>query len=206
MHRAGCFLPRSIGSVADRASSRRPCLLCGCCLAGDDSWTLGAGSLFICLQTAGGTSGFRGGLFQRGFAELRSWYRTASAPYTITHGTWRVRWNGLISLLTMSCFSFGSVHSSSCLFDFSRCRFSDIFAQKGLRILLGALLALGSSFLARTVFGLSVDENMHSGALAVLGFAAIVWVAIICYARITMLSDWFVDRQIFRRADYQRGL
>jgi len=92
------------------------------------------------------------------------------------------------------------------LFDFSRFRFSDIFAQKGLRILLGALLALGSSFLARTVFGLSVDENIHSGALAVLGFAAIVWVAIICYARITVLSDWLVDRQIFRQADYQRAL
>jgi two-component system, LytTR family, sensor kinase len=92
------------------------------------------------------------------------------------------------------------------LFDFSRFRFSDIFAQKGLRILLGALLALASSFLARTVFGLSLDENIHSGALAVLGFAAIVWVAIICYARITMLSDWLVDRQIFRQADYQRAL
>ena len=92
------------------------------------------------------------------------------------------------------------------LFDFSRFRFSDIFAQKGLRILLGALLALGSSFLARTVFGLSVDENMHSGALAVPGFAAIFWVAIICYAKITMLSDWLVDRQIFRQADYQRAL
>jgi hypothetical protein len=92
------------------------------------------------------------------------------------------------------------------LFDFSRFRFSDIFAQKALRILLGALLALGSSFLARTVFGLSVDKNMHSGALAVLGFAAIVWVAIICYARITMLSDWLVDRQIFRQADYHRAL
>jgi two-component system, LytTR family, sensor kinase len=92
------------------------------------------------------------------------------------------------------------------LFDFSRFRFSDIFAQKGLRILLGALLALGSSFLARTVFGLSVDENIHSSALAVLGFAAMVWVAIICYARITMLSDWLVDRQIFRQADYRRAL
>jgi two-component system, LytTR family, sensor kinase len=92
------------------------------------------------------------------------------------------------------------------LFDFSRFRFSDIFAQKALRILLGALLSLGSSFLARTVFGLSVDKNMHSGALAVLGFGAIVWVAIICYARITVLSDWLVDRQIFRQADYQRAL
>src|SRR5260221_4521165 len=92
------------------------------------------------------------------------------------------------------------------LFDLSRFRFSDIFAQKGLRILLGALLALGSSFLARTVFGLSADENIHSGALAVLGFAAIVWVAIICYARITMLSDWLVDRQIFCQVDYQRAL
>ncbi|MGA8476645.1 MAG: hypothetical protein WB696_01665 [Chthoniobacterales bacterium] len=92
------------------------------------------------------------------------------------------------------------------LFDFSRFRFSDIFAQKGLRILLGALLALGSSFLARAVFGLSVDENMRSRGLAVIGFAAIVWVAIICYARITMLSDWLVDRQIFRQPDYQRTL
>jgi two-component system, LytTR family, sensor kinase len=92
------------------------------------------------------------------------------------------------------------------LFDLSRFRFSDIFAQKGLRILLGALLALGSSFLARTVFGLSVDENIRSGGLAVTGYAAIVWVAIICYARIAMLSDWLVDRQIFRQADYQRSL
>jgi two-component system, LytTR family, sensor kinase len=92
------------------------------------------------------------------------------------------------------------------LFGFSRFRFSDIFAQKGLRILLGALLALGSSFLARSVFGLSVDENMRLGGLAVIGFATIVWVAIICYARITMLSDWLVDRQIFRQADYQRAL
>src|SRR6266446_4551570 len=71
---------------------------------------------------------------------------------------------------------------------------------------MGALLALGSSFLARAVFGISVDENMHSRALAVLGFAAIVWVAIICYARITVLSDWLVDRQIFRQADYQLAL
>jgi two-component system LytT family sensor kinase len=92
------------------------------------------------------------------------------------------------------------------LFGFSRFRFSDIFAQKGLRILLGALLALGSSFLARTVFGMSMHENGHSDSLAVLGLAAIVWVAIICYARITMLSDWLVDRQIFRQADYQRAL
>src|SRR5258708_18234394 len=45
------------------------------------------------------------------------------------------------------------------LFDFSRFPFSDIFAQKPLRILLGALLALGSSFLARTAFGLSSDNS-----------------------------------------------
>ena len=38
------------------------------------------------------------------------------------------------------------------LFGFSRFRFSDIFAQQGLRILLGALLALASSFLARLLW------------------------------------------------------
>ena len=92
------------------------------------------------------------------------------------------------------------------LFGFSRFRFSDIFAQKGLRILLGALLALACSFLARGIFGLPVDENLQSRGLAVLGFAAIVWIGIVCYAKITMLSDWLVDRQIFRQADYQRTL
>ena len=92
------------------------------------------------------------------------------------------------------------------LFGFSRFRFSDIFAQQGLRILLGAVLALASSFLARGIFGSTLIENVHSHALAVLGFAAIVWIAIICYAKITMLSDWLVDRQIFRQADYQLAL
>ena len=92
------------------------------------------------------------------------------------------------------------------LFGFSRFRFSDIFAQQGLRILLGALLALASSFLARGIFGSTPIENVHSRGLAVLGFAVIVWIAIICYAKITMLSDWLVDRQIFRQADYQLAL
>ena len=92
------------------------------------------------------------------------------------------------------------------LFGFSRFRFSDIFAQLGLRILLGALLALATSFLARAIFGSPSNENMHARDLAVLGFAVIVWIGIICYAKITMLSDWLVDRQIFRQADYQRAL
>jgi two-component system LytT family sensor kinase len=92
------------------------------------------------------------------------------------------------------------------LFGFSRFRFSDIFAQKGLRILLGALLALGSSFLARGIFWSPLSENVPSRDLAVLAFAVIVWIGIICYAKITMLSDWLVDRQIFRQADYHRAL
>ncbi len=92
------------------------------------------------------------------------------------------------------------------LFGFSRFRFSDIFAQLGLRILLGALLALAISFLARAIFGSPFNESMHARDLAVLGFAVIVWIGIICYAKITMLSDWLVDRQIFRQADYQRAL
>lgn len=92
------------------------------------------------------------------------------------------------------------------LFGFSRFRFSDIFAQLGLRILLGALLALATSFLARAIFGSPFNESTHARDLAVLGFAVIVWIGIICYAKITMLSDWLVDRQIFRQADYQRAL
>jgi two-component system LytT family sensor kinase len=92
------------------------------------------------------------------------------------------------------------------LFGFSHFRFSDIFAQIGLRILLGALLALASSFLARGIFGSMANENDHSRGLAVLGFAVLMWIGIICYAKITMLSDWLVDRQIFRQADYQRAL
>lgn len=92
------------------------------------------------------------------------------------------------------------------LFGFSRFRFSDIFAQKGLRILLGALLALGSSFLARAIFGSLANDKDHSQGLAVLGFAVLMWIGIVCYAKITMLSDWLVDRQIFRQADYQRAL
>src|SRR4029077_15157306 len=92
------------------------------------------------------------------------------------------------------------------LFGFSRFRFSDIFAQQGLRILLGASLALASSFLARRIFGSTLNENVHSRGLAVLGFAVIIWIAIICYAKITMLSDWLGDRQIFRQSDYQLAL
>jgi two-component system LytT family sensor kinase len=92
------------------------------------------------------------------------------------------------------------------LFGFSRFRFSDIFAQQGLRILLGALLALGSSFLARGIFWSHLSENVPSRGLAVLAFAVIVWIGIICYAKITTLSDWLVDRQIFRQADYQVAL
>lgn len=92
------------------------------------------------------------------------------------------------------------------LFGFSRFRFSDIFAQTGLRILLGALLALGSSFLARAIFASPPNPQMHSTGLAVLGFAVIIWIAILFYAKITVLSDWLVDRQIFRQADYQRAL
>ncbi|HET9375672.1 MAG TPA: histidine kinase [Chthoniobacterales bacterium] len=92
------------------------------------------------------------------------------------------------------------------LFGFSHFRFSDIFAQKGLRILLGALLALVSSFLARAIFGSLASGSDHSQGLATLGFAVLMWIGIVCYAKITMLSDWLVDRQIFRQADYQRAL
>src|ERR1700738_3676076 len=92
------------------------------------------------------------------------------------------------------------------LLGFSRFRFSDVFVQKGLRILLGALLATGSSFLGCALFGLLIDESMHPRSIAVLGLAAIVWIAISCYARVAMLSDWLVERQIFRQADHQRAL
>jgi two-component system LytT family sensor kinase len=92
------------------------------------------------------------------------------------------------------------------LFGFSRFRFSDIFAQRGLRILLGASLALGSSFLARAIFGSLPNAQMHSTGLAVLGFAVIIWIAVVLYAKITVVSDWLVDRQIFRQADYRRAL
>jgi two-component system, LytTR family, sensor kinase len=92
------------------------------------------------------------------------------------------------------------------LFGLSRFRFSDIFAQKGLRILLGALLALACACLARGIFGSLANQNDHVRGLAVLGFALLVWITIICYAKITTLSDWLVDRQIFRQADYQRAL
>jgi two-component system LytT family sensor kinase len=92
------------------------------------------------------------------------------------------------------------------LFGLSRFRFSDIFAQRGLRILLGALIALAISYLARIIFGPPVNEDQSSMKLAVLGFAIVIWIAIIFYAKITAVSDWLVDRQIFRQTDYRHAL
>jgi two-component system, LytTR family, sensor kinase len=92
------------------------------------------------------------------------------------------------------------------LFGLSRFRFSDIFAQRGLRILLGALIALAIAYLARKMFGPLMHEEPASTELAVLGFAMIVWIAILLYAKITAASDWLVDRQIFRQTDYRHAL
>lgn len=91
------------------------------------------------------------------------------------------------------------------LFGFSRFRFTDIFAQRGLRILLGAFLALACSLLARAIFG-SAFEHLHSTGLAVLAVAAMLWITIVCYAKIAAVSDWLVDRRIFRQAGYHRAL
>jgi two-component system, LytTR family, sensor kinase len=92
------------------------------------------------------------------------------------------------------------------LFGFSRFRFTDIFAQTGLRILLGALLALACSFIARAIFGSPLGERTHSTGLAVLAFGAVAWLIIVGYAKIAAISDWLVDRQIFRQAGYHRAL
>jgi two-component system, LytTR family, sensor kinase len=92
------------------------------------------------------------------------------------------------------------------LFGFSRFRSSDILAQKSLRILVGALLALASAIVARGIFGSIAGQTEQWRGPAILGFAGLVWVAIVCYAKISRLSDWLVDRQIFRQADYQRAL
>jgi hypothetical protein len=92
------------------------------------------------------------------------------------------------------------------LFGLSRFRFSDIFAQRGLRILLGALIALAIAHLARILFEPPFQEESSSTKLSVLGFAMIIWIAIVLYAKITTFSDWFVDRQIFRQTDYRRAL
>ncbi len=92
------------------------------------------------------------------------------------------------------------------LFGLSRFRFSDIFAQRGLRILLGALIALATAYLARKMFGPPMHEEPASTELAVLGFAAIVWIIVVGYAKMAVLSDWLVDRQIFRQAGYHRAL
>jgi two-component system LytT family sensor kinase len=91
------------------------------------------------------------------------------------------------------------------LFGFSRFRFTDIFAQRGLRILLGAFLALACSLLAREIFG-AAFEHLHSTGLAVLAVAAMLWITIVCYAKIAAVSDWLVDRRIFRQAGYHRAL
>jgi two-component system, LytTR family, sensor kinase len=92
------------------------------------------------------------------------------------------------------------------LFGLSRFRFSDIFAQRGLRILLGALIALAIASLARLMFGPTIHEEPASMKLAVLAFAIIIWVSIVLYAKITAVSDWLVDRQIFRQTDYRHAL
>jgi two-component system, LytTR family, sensor kinase len=92
------------------------------------------------------------------------------------------------------------------LFGLSRFRFSDIFAQRGLRILLGALIALATAYLARKMFGPPMHEEPASTELAVLGFAAIVWIIVVVYAKMAVVSDWLVDRQIFRQAGYHRAL
>jgi len=92
------------------------------------------------------------------------------------------------------------------LFGLSRFRFSDIFAQRGLRILLGALIALATAYLARKMFEPPMQEERASTELAVLGFAMIIWIAILLYAKITAASDWLVDRQIFRQTDYRHAL
>jgi two-component system, LytTR family, sensor kinase len=92
------------------------------------------------------------------------------------------------------------------LFGLSRFRFSDIFAQRGLRILLGALIALAIAHLARILFGPPFQEEPPSMKLSVLVFAMIIWIAIVLYAKITAFSDWLVDRQIFRQTDYRRAL
>lgn len=92
------------------------------------------------------------------------------------------------------------------LFGLSRFRFSDIFAQRGLRILLGALIALAIASLARLMFGPAINEEPASIKLAVLAFAIIIWISIVLYAKITAVSDWLVDRQIFRQTDYRHAL
>ena len=92
------------------------------------------------------------------------------------------------------------------LFGLSRFRFSDIFAQRGLRILLGALMALATASLGRILFGPPIYEEQPATKLAVLGFAMVIWIAILLYAKITVVSDWLVDRQIFRQTDYRRAL
>ncbi|MBV8102059.1 MAG: hypothetical protein JOZ31_23175, partial [Verrucomicrobia bacterium] len=92
------------------------------------------------------------------------------------------------------------------LFGLSRFRFSDIFAQRGLRILLGALIALAMAYLARVMFGPTTEEEPSSMKLAVLAFAIIIWIAIVLYAKVTAVSDWLVDRQIFRQTDYRHAL
>ncbi|HEX3443174.1 MAG TPA: histidine kinase, partial [Chthoniobacterales bacterium] len=92
------------------------------------------------------------------------------------------------------------------LFGLSRFRFSDIFAQRGLRILLGALIALAIAHLARIMFGPATNEEPPAMKLAVLAFAIIIWIAIVLYAKITAVSDWLVERQIFRQTDYRHAL
>jgi len=42
--------------------------------------------------------------------------------------------------------------------------------------------------------------------LAYNTIAIIIWVAIVLYAKITAVSDWLVDRQIFRQTDYRHAL
>jgi two-component system, LytTR family, sensor kinase len=92
------------------------------------------------------------------------------------------------------------------LLGFGRFRFSDVFAQVGLRILFGALIAFASAFIAYRFFGSPLGGERLSAELALLGSAGVMWIGVICYAKITKLSDWLVDLQIFRQADYHREL
>jgi two-component system, LytTR family, sensor kinase len=92
------------------------------------------------------------------------------------------------------------------LLGFARFRFTDVFAQVGLRILLGALIGLASAFIAYRLFGSPLEGQRLSGGLALLASAGVMWIGVVGYARITTLSDWLVDLQIFRQADYHREL
>ena len=92
------------------------------------------------------------------------------------------------------------------LFYSARFRASDVFVRLSLRVLVGAVIAVGAAHLFEHEYAFFTRAALGPHTALIVGVSALVVFSILAFGRMAVLTDGLIERWVFGKIDYRQAL